>query len=395
MALCKYTKSPILTIENLAKALRLDKSLILDIANSTENKKYREPSKPAFKSDGTKRRVMSPNRELRTVQKKINDHIFRKNVKYPPYLFGSVPRSQDIENSKPQDYIAAALVHCGAKTVCKLDISNFFDNIHKEFIKNIFLSLFKFSEEVSEVLTKLVIFENHLVQGALTSSFIAMLIFWDVEPKLVLNLEKKGIQYSRLVDDITLSSKIHNFDFDLAVELVSDVLKNKNLSINKQKKIIKSISTEHLTVHGLNINFSKPCLPKDEAKRIRSAVRHLEKTAAVDNALSEFWYRAEFYKVLGRVYKLQQFGKNKSFKSLLSRVKQLEPTASKKDLRYTRTRVKKLTLDYKTVSKRKSYSYKRRFNITLHRIVFIKKTYPEEYKDLKITMNSIKPEYPV
>lgn len=396
MELCSYKTDPIKSLASLSKELGVDLKTLIEVSEYRDDKKYRKPKAPVFKSDGAERRIMSPCLELRKIQKQINRKIFRRNVKYPSYVFGSVPRDKKDKNSVSQDYISAASVHCSAKTICKLDVSDFFDNVHRADIYNIFNQLFRYSDDVSEVLTKLVTFNNHLVQGALTSSFIAMLVFWDDEPHLVDTLSKKGIRYSRLVDDITLSSKIHNYNFELSIDLVNDVLKKKGLCINSSKKNVKSISTENLTVHGLNVNFNKPCLPKDEAKRIKSAVRALESAVANNNSiLSEFWYREEFYKTMGRVYKLERFGKSKAFRNLLNRLKAVQPIPSTKDLRYTRARIKKLISDYEIPSKRKSFSFKRRFDIAFHRVLFLGNVYKDEADSMRKKMEKIQPEYKV
>lgn len=42
-------------------------------------------------------------------------------------------------------------------------------------------------------------------QGASTSGYIANLVFWDVEPRIVKDLLGRGFQYSRFADDITIS----------------------------------------------------------------------------------------------------------------------------------------------------------------------------------------------
>lgn len=113
-------------------ALGKEKSELLDVAHLQDEQKYRYPKTDVYKKDGTRRNIMTPVLELRSIQHRINQNIFKKSFSWPSYLFGSIPKSEVAET--PQDYIEAAQIHCGAKTICSLDISDFFDNfIRKKF----------------------------------------------------------------------------------------------------------------------------------------------------------------------------------------------------------------------------------------------------------------------
>lgn len=376
---------------SFARSLGIPLSEIQRVESLPNDQKYRKPKTPAFKSDGTERKIMTPVRALRSIQHRINKRIFKPHIKWPSYLFGSIP---NIDKSiEPQDYISAASQHCECKSICKLDVSNFFDNIHKDYIQAVFEGLFRFDAKVSATLTNLVTYENNLVQGALTSSYIALLVLYDKEPHVVKRLKRQGITYTRLVDDITLSSSIHNFDFSLAIKIVEEMLNEKELVFNKDKLVTSSISTDFLTVHGLNVSFNIPCLPKNEAKRIRANVRFIENLVKSDSIRTEQWYRQEYNRCLGRVYKLQRFGKVKSFNNLKSRLEKIAPTASLKDVRYTKSRVSKLEADYQSTSKAKSYNYMRRYSIASHRVAFLKDKFREQSEALRKRLKKIAPLY--
>jgi len=391
MEKCVYKSRPIVSLPSLAKTLREDISEIINIANTPDENKYKKPKLPVFKKDGTERLVRSPVRALRSLQYRINKEIMVKGVEWPSYLFGSIPKN--LGDNKSHDYIDAASVHCGAKSLCCLDISDFFDNIHEEDVKNIFKNLFRFSCEVSEVLTKLVTYKGHLVQGALTSSYLAMLILWDSEPNLVNLLKRKGVRYSRLVDDITLSSEAYNYNFSYEKKTIEQILHKKGLFYNEKKVKTISISSELMSVHGLNVTGSIPAMPRFEAKKIRAAVRQLEKLAEQNKARCEMWYRTEFNRCQGRVYKLERFGKKKSFDNLLNRLKKIKPVASDKDVRYAKIRVTKLEKDYANIKKRETYNYMRRFSIASHRVAFLQEDYKKEWKKLRDRLRLIFPDY--
>lgn len=206
--------------------------------------------------------------------------IYLGHISWPSYLYGSIPNEirKDSNNQEviSKDYIACARNHCMAKSLMKLDISNFFDNIHQDHVYSIFKNLLKYPDDVSEVLTKLCCYKGNVVQGALTSSYIASAVLFDVEPLLVKRLHRKNLVYTRLVDDITVSSNKKQYDFSYAQSLIVEMLHSKDLPVNNNKTIIKYVSTEPLIVHGLRINFKEPRLPADEVSRIRASVKNLE-----------------------------------------------------------------------------------------------------------------------
>lgn len=388
---CFYSNRPITSLSSLAKTLREDISDINSLANTPDLEKYKRPKHPVFKKDGTERVVRSPIRQLRTIQYRINKEIFVEGMKWPSYLFGSIPKNE--EEGLSHDYVDAAGVHCGAKSLCSLDISDFFDNIHENEVKRIFVELLRFSEEVANILTKLVTYNGHLVQGALTSSYLAMMVLWDLEPKLVETLGRKRVRYSRLVDDITLSSTAYNYNFSYEIRLIEQVLHAKGLFYNEKKVKIASVSSDLMLVHGLNVTGSSPAMPRYEAKKIRASVRQLEKLAAQKDARTEMWYRREFNRCRGRVYKLERFGKNNSFKNLFNRLEAISPQPSKKDVKYAKIRVKKLKSDFKNIRKRETYNYIRRFSIASHRVSFLKGYFNKEWEILRNELKGIFPGY--
>lgn len=386
MDYCKYPKAPIKTINNLSLHLGVHVNDINKALLIPADSRYKDPSSPAYKKDGTKRLIKSPRDPIRTLQRKINTTLFC-HLKWANYLYGSIPKG---EKGDVKDYINAAAIHCEGKSVCKLDIADYFNNITEHHVSNLFNDFFRFSEDVSKVLTDIVSYKSNLVQGALTSSYLAMLLFWDLEPQLVTRLKYKGIKYTRLVDDITLSSNVHDFDFSLAIKLVEDMLKAKDLHLNQVKIQSSSISTQLLLVHGLNINNKLPCLPKGELKRIRAAV-HSISCVKDEKMRRENWFRKDYEKCLGRVYKLKSFGKNKSFNNLINKLNKVRPLASSKDLKYAKKRVQSLKSDYKKGKKKASFAYRKRYFFAQYKISFLKVEFPQAYLILRSELKKVKP----
>lgn len=261
----KISENSIVSLENLSKALDISESEIQRASNTSSN--YQITKKP--KIDGSERKIYKPKFLIRKIQGRINDRILGNKyiISWPNYLFGSIPK-QNME--KPIDHISCAAKHCGSRSILKIDVKNFFDNIHEDIVFDVFKGFLKYSCDVSETLTKLCTHDNHLPQGALTSSFIANLALYDIEHNVVRKLSYKGLTYTRFVDDITISSKSKNYNFTYAKKLVEEMLYSKGLPINEQKtQEFHSFSTTPL-IHGLRVNFKEPRLPKKEIKSGRT-----------------------------------------------------------------------------------------------------------------------------
>lgn len=324
MDIPKYKNPPYTSLDTLCRMLRISKTELENLLSIPVEIRYKDPKTAAYKKDGTKRIIKCPLKELRSIQEKINNNIFKTGFYWPKYLFGSIPSSAALSN---RDYVSCVSLHCRAKSICKIDISNFFDNIHISLVKDVFKRVCHFSDEVTDALAELCCYNDFLVQGALTSSYIATLILWDEEPALVANLERKNLVYTRLVDDITVSSKLSNYNFDIATKRIENMLLKKDLPINQEKLEYNYLSIEPLTVHGLRVSFDKPKLPKNESSNIRASVKNLENLAELDKARTKMWFRTDYNRCMGRVNKLARV-KDKKHKALVDRLKIIEPLPS-------------------------------------------------------------------
>ncbi|WLG64207.1 reverse transcriptase family protein [Pseudomonas sp. FP1762] len=261
---------------------------------------------------------------LRKIQRRINKRIFSRLsiIQWPDHLFGSVPNQRDPKNQRMinKDYVSCAAKHCGAKSLLKVDVKNFFDNIHKDIVFNIFENFMKFDRETSALLAEICCFQSYVIRGALTSSYLASLCLYDVEGAVVERLMRKGLVYTRLVDDIIVSSKISNYDFSYSLDIVRAMLTSKELPLNIAKTRSISVSTEPLTVHGLRVAFHEPRLPSGEVSRIRAALKNIENLASERGYRTTHAYRHDFNRCMGRVNKLVRVGHNR-YESLLGRIK--------------------------------------------------------------------------
>lgn len=387
----KTSVNSISTIENLASALGVTLLSLQDAMLMPEEARYRQAE--LAKSDGGVRKIFNPDYQIRLIQRRINKRIFSNTniVSWPAFLFGSIPNHKNkLGEDVTKDHVACARVHCGAKSLLKLDVKNFFDNIHSELVFGVFKDLLKYPDAVSHALTNICTYNSHLVQGALTSSYLASLCLHDVEFHVVDRLSRKGIKYTRFVDDITLSSTVSNFDFTFARNIVEEMLTKKDLPLNINKSRVFYSSSEPLTVHGLRVCFPEPRLPADEVGRIRASVKNLETIANERAYRLTHAYRHDFNRCMGKVNKLSRVGHPQHGK-LVARLQEVYPLPSKRDISRTMQIIMRLERD--VIAKRDSYWYARRFHIAHERLNILKRSYPRVTLLLRERLKKLRPSY--
>lgn len=388
----KVSTGSISSIENLCGALSVSLDEIYAALSLPDEEKYAVSQ--ALKSDGSVRLVHNPHFLLRKIQRRINKRIFSRPsiIEWPDHLFGSVPnqREQKTQRLINKDYVSCAAKHCGAKSLLKVDVKDFFDNIHKDLVLDIFSNFMKFDSEVSELLAEICCFRSHVIQGALTSSYLASLCLHDVEGAVVQRLSRKGLVYTRLVDDITVSSKISNYDFSYSLDIIRAMLTSKDLPLNVVKTRSIYVSSEPLTVHGLRVAFPQPRLPSGEIARIRAAVKNIENLASERGYRTTHAYRHDFNRCMGRVNKLVRVGHDR-YDSLLARLKKIFPLPSKKDIERARAMLDRLARDCDT--KRSTYWYAKRYYKLQERLIILRRSFPAVTKEIRKSLKDLKPDY--
>ncbi|MDO8715120.1 MAG: reverse transcriptase family protein [Polynucleobacter sp.] len=345
------------------------------------------------KKDGSKRTVYNPHYLIRKIQRRINKRIFSNEsiIKWPDHIFGSIPNQKnDDDELITKDYISCARLHCASKSILTLDIKDFFDNIHQIYVEEVFRDFLKYSEDVSLALANICCLDSHLVQGALTSSYIASLVLFDIEGETIRKLERKKLVYTRLVDDINISSKVSDYNFSYAKNLVEEMLTTKGLPVNPDKTAIQYVSSKPLTVHGLRVAFNEPRLPADEVRRIRAAVKNIETLAQEASYKTTHSYRKDFNRCMGRVNKLKRVGHNQHT-PLSARLIKVLPLPSKKDLDRVEIIVKRLEADSST--KRDTYWYWRRFYLAHERLTILNRSFPRVTSELRARLRPLRPKY--
>lgn len=378
-----YLGDPIKNLSNFIEFLDL-KEEYSSFINTTDAQRYQDPIKKAYKSNGDIRRIKCPNGVTRKFQRRLNNRYFKEKVIWPPFVFGSIPKS----DKESRDHIKCAEKHCRAKSLLKIDVSDFFDNVHEDHIKDVLINTYHFSEDTANFVCNVCCYEGTLVQGALTSSYLANMIFSDVENKVVDRLSRKGLTYTRFIDDISISSKVSNYNFDYAKKLVEEMLLKKDLPINPDKIEVAYSSIKPLLVHGLRVEFDQPRLPAKEIANLRAELHSLKKYAKEPNYRKTRSYRRAYHKCAGRIHKLSRVGhiKHSEFKVALE---EISPLPSSVDIKQCYVIIEKLEL-YGDKNKRKRW-YKQRFNQAVYLNGIIKRLYYSEYQKIKNALKEVEP----
>lgn len=362
------SNAPISTLLKLSQTLSISVDELREIEALPDDEKYTRKDLP--KADGSNRVVYSLHPKMRLVQSRINKRIFKELLVFPPFLFGSVPSKNDgVDSNVKRDYVSCAKAHCGAKTVLKVDISNFFDNIHKDLVRDVFSNVINIQDEALDYVTKICCKGDFVVQGALTSSYIATLCLYEQEGVIYQRALRKNLVYTRLVDDITVSSKINNYDFTQILGHIEDMLAEHDLPINKRKTKILHCSSEPIKIHGLRVDYKSPRLPSDEVKRIRASLHNLKKLAVKNNTKTSVAYRKEFNRCMGRINKLGRVGHEK-YKAFKEQLLEIKPMPSLRDSKIIDAAINSLELSYSKGNSNKHW-YKRKYDLTLYKLIIL------------------------
>jgi RNA-directed DNA polymerase len=387
----KVASGSIASIEALCKALDVGTAELAAALALTPDERYQKREIP--KKDGSARVVHNPHHLIRKIQRRINRRIFSNPevILWPDHVFGSIPNDDlSISPAAEKDYINCARQHCGGKSVLSVDIKDFFDNIHIDKVRSIFADFLKYEQKVAATLADICCSGDHVVQGALTSSYIATLCLYSTEGHTVTRLHHKGLVYTRLVDDITISSRISQYDFSFALRQVETMLDEVDLPLNTKKTKVQYAAMNPLIVHGLRIDFNEPRLPPDEPGKIRASVKNLELLAASPGYRASRTYRKDFNRCLGRVNKLDRVGHSQHSK-LLTRLQRILPLPSHKDIERAERQVARLEADALKPNYKETYWFHKRWYVASERVGILKRSFPKKALELRGKLRALQP----
>jgi hypothetical protein len=311
-----YRNRSIGSLKSLARHLSIPPEKLVWLANQAEEF-YSPPSKPTFKSNGEIREIYRVDNPLALIQQRIKEQILHKCA-YPNYLQGSVPNQ-----GTRRDYITNANLHTKKQVILGEDISDFFSSIRASDVERMWQHLFHFPQNIARILTKLTTYHGHVPQGASTSSFIGNLIFWDKEPQFVEDLKRRGFQYSRYVDDITISAEryVSPKELQAITSTLYAMLSSKGVRPNRKKRSLQSNSGP-MTVHKLPLNSGRPTLGRRKWSKLRAEVKQIEDMARDKRASKE--YETKYQSLYGKLGAMARIEPQKA-KPYMDRLRLVEP----------------------------------------------------------------------
>lgn len=267
-----YTGSPIRSMVALGSALGIEPSRLQYVAANIGDF-YSSFTVP--KKDGTERTIQAPKSELKRIQRRINSRIFEL-CQFPHFMQGSI---RDV--NQPRDFVRNAQAHSKASTVIAADIEKFYPSVRPGHVTDIFKYFFAFSDDVTKVLVSITTLGGELPQGAPTSSYVANLVFYDDEPRLVADFHRINLTYTRLIDDITVSSssKLSTQRRSWVVNKIRGMVSGKGFRLHKGKLSVRDTGSAGAKVYvtGLWIDRGHPRLSPDFCNRVRSMVYRCKK----------------------------------------------------------------------------------------------------------------------
>lgn len=208
------------------------------------------------KIDGGTRTLNVPQDRLKSLQDGIRRRLLDR-VKQLECVHGGVRGRSVITNSMP---------HLHKDVVFKLDIKDFFPTVGPRAVNSIFRVL-GFGPEASQVLVEATTLDGQLPQGAPTSVALANLAMYRVDRRLLRLARLHGFDYTRFVDDLTLSGTSRLLGFR---RLICRIVEEDGFTVNP-KKLQTMLAGSRQIVTGIVVN-DKPNLPKEQRDEIRRLV---------------------------------------------------------------------------------------------------------------------------
>lgn len=287
-----YSNRPLANLESLFKMLETNEERLTYLL---KNKKKYFKTVPVIKK-GKKRTTYKVVGELLKIHELIKQRIFSK-ISLPEYITGG---------RKGISYIDDCISHRNKSIIIQEDMKDFFPSIKEELIAKAFQYYMNFSPEVSSLIANLSTLEGSLVQGTKLSTDIANLIFLEEEALISEEVGKLGGNYTRYVDDITISfeSGVNNEDISKIKTMILSMALKSGIRLNRKKsKVLRNGQSK--IVHGVKV--IKELRPTQKRKdNIRMCLFNLKKKVIEKESVMDVL--TMYFKVRGLINTLKQQG---------------------------------------------------------------------------------------
>ncbi len=150
-----------------------------------------DPGKPH-----KRRVVVSPQGQMRTLQRRLYRRVLAPGLDRSPYSHGGVPGRSVLTNVRG---------HIGQPFLFTADIADFYPSIHWKRVLRLFTAL-NCSSKVASICARICTYRNSLSQGLLTSPILADQLMRPVDNRIAAACHKLAATYTRFVDDLAVSA---------------------------------------------------------------------------------------------------------------------------------------------------------------------------------------------
>ncbi|TYD89148.1 reverse transcriptase family protein [Klebsiella michiganensis] len=309
-----YSNRPLANLESLFKMLETNEERLTYLL---KNKKNYFKMVPVIRK-GKKRTTYKVVGELLKIHELIKQRVFSK-ISLPKYITGG---------RKGVSYIDDCISHRNKSIIIQEDMKDFFPSIKEELIAKAFQYYMNFSPEVSSLIANLSTLEGSLVQGTKLSTDIANLIFLEEEALISEVVEKLGGNYTRYVDDITISfeSDVNNEDISKIKTMILSMALKSGVRLNRKKSRILRNGQSKI-VHGVKV--IKELRPTQKRKdNIRMCLFNLKKKVIEKENVMDVL--TLYFKIRGLINTLKQQG-DKNHAEYIKQANQLVAGVDKRD----------------------------------------------------------------
>lgn len=269
-------------------------SLIGSILSAPE-KHYRSFKIP--KKRGGLRLITSPYPSLNNVQQVI----FQKT------LSSIEAHSNSYAFTKNRNAICHASRHLKCEELLTLDIKDFFQNITRQMVFEVFDSNSS-TKNLANFLSRICCLNGSIPQGACTSPALSNLIFKHFDERFLKLANSLNLEYSRYADDMAFSGETIPRNLP---KLVQSILSEKNFQLNPDKIKLKIKGAKKI-ITGVSISSGVAKAPKIFKRTLRAQVYELEKNVADLSSLPKF-DPFIYERVLGRLNYILQIEPNNQY----------------------------------------------------------------------------------
>ena len=257
------------------------------------------------KKSGGQREICAPYSSMDLCQRFIKTQILDKiNISDKAHGFAT-----------DKSIITNARMHLNNEMILNIDLKDFFPSISRKKVFYVFNKICGYDSSVSHCLTKIVMYNGGLPQGACTSPILSNIVTYKMDLRLSKLAEKMNINYTRYADDITFSGDLDKIDRKLLF-IVSKIIVSCGYKLNDKKTRFQSKSTRQ-EVTGLIVNNEQITVNKNYVRELRQELYYIKKYGVIEHKKRKNIYN-KFYEdhIKGKIMFIYSIDKTKGNKFL-------------------------------------------------------------------------------